>query len=298
MKKFFYLFTIALLGLVTGCETEEPPFFDIEGGGDVVLQFANNDSTKQTVVFSTSCGWIAEPKEGWIKVSPTSGNAGSNQAIQIGVDRNETYGTRRGSVAITPNDINLLPITISVEQLQNNALILSTPTVTLPQSGGSFSVQLKANIDYEYEIKADWIKSVQTRALTDHTLRFEAEENPSLDQRVGEIVIKGGGFTETVTVTQAQTNHISLSTTEFSIESKGGSFLVDVEHNVDYTVKISADWVSQVQTRAVETETLNFAVAENTTYDDRTATITISGGGITETITVTQKQLNAINLST
>ena len=293
MKRLFIVLCTVCCFAVS-CETEEPPFFNIEGDGNLFLEFESNDTSKQTILFSTNCGWSATHSNEWIKVSPSSGNASLRQVVQIGVDVNETNRSRSGSITITPNDVNLLPTVITVTQKQKNALIVSTPTITLPQSGGVFSVQLKANIDYEYEIKADWIRSVQSRALTESTLRFEAETNPNLDKRVGEIIIKGGGFTETVTVTQAQTNHISLSTTEQNFGKEGGSFSVDVEHNVDYTVQISADWISQVQTRAVKTQTLNFAIAENTTYDDRSATITISGSGITETITVTQKQKNGI----
>ena len=298
MKKLFLvLAVVATMLSFTGC-TEAPMLptkIEFAGGSKELSLNFSCQSTTQSVVFSSNYDWTATPSDEWIKVTPESGKAGEKCEIIVSLDTNDTYEKRSGSIVINAQELNVV---LAVSQEQNNAIILSTPTVNLQQAGGAFTVKLKANIDYEYEIKADWIKSVETRALKEYSLRFEAETNPSFDKRVGEIVIKGGGFSETVTITQAQTASITLSTTEQNFDSEGGTFEVEVEHSVDYDVKISADWVTQIESRAVETSTLHFAVAENTTYGERKATITIKGGDITETITVVQTQNNAIILST
>ena len=299
MKKLLLCIIIAIMAIpLLSCSDEEPAppaAIDFVGGqDDYSLNFSHQSST-QSVVFSSNYDWTATPSDEWIKVTPESGKAGEKCEIVVSLDANDTYEKCSGSIVINAKKLNVV---LTVSQEQNNAIILSTPTVNLPQAGGAFTVKLKANIDYEYEIKADWIKSVETRALTEHSLRFEAEANPSYDERKGEIVIKGEGFSETVTVTQAQTAVLTLSTTEQNFDSEGGTFEVEVEHSVDYDVKISDDWVTQIESRAVETSTLHFAVAENTTYGERKATITIKGGDITETITVVQTQNSAIILST
>ena len=298
MKKLFLLIAVVAMALpFVSCLDEPviPTKIEFAGGNeDLSLNFPCQ-GTAQSVVFSSNYDWTATPSDEWIKVSPENGKAGEKCEIAISLDTNDTYEKRSGSIVISAQELNVI---LTVSQEQNNAIILSTPTVNLPQAGGAFTVKLKANIDYEYEIKADWIKKVETRALTEHSLRFEAEANPSFDKRVGEIIIKGDGFSEKVSVTQAQTAFISLSTTEQSFDNMGGTFAVEVEHSVDYDVKISANWVTQIESRAIETSTLRFAVAENTTYGERKATITITGGDVSETITVIQEQNNAIILST
>ena len=299
MKKLLLCIIIAIMAIpLLSCSDEEPAppaAIDFVGGqNDSSLNFSHQSST-QSVVFSSNYDWTATPSDEWIKVTPESGKAGEKCDIVVSLDANDTYEKRSGSIVINAKELNVV---LTVSQEQNNAIILSTPTVNLPQAGGAFTVKLKANINYEYEIKADWIKSVETRALKEYSLRFEAEANPSYDERKGDIVIKGEGFSETITVTQAQTAVISLSTTEQNFDSEGGTFEVEVEHSVDYDVKISDDWVTQIESRAVETTTLHFAVAENTTYGERKATITIKGGDITETIAVVQTQNNSIILST
>ena len=285
MKKLLLL--IAAMVLSSCSKEPTPAAIEFAGGQDDLSLNFSSQSTSQTIVFSSNYDWTATPSDEWINVTPRSGQAGQECNIVVSLDANNTFDKRSGNIIINAQELNVV---LAVSQEQNNAIILSTPTVNLPQSGGQFTVQLKANIDYEYEIKADWIKSVETRALTDHSLRFKAKENPSQEKRVGEIVIKGGGFSETVTVTQAQLNHLSLSTTEQHFGYTGGEFSVEVQHNVDYDVKISDNWITQIESRAVETSTLNFAVVENTTYERRTATITISGGGISETITIVQSE--------
>ena len=296
MRKLLLLIS-AMAMILSSCSKEPTPAATIEFAGgqdDLSLNFSSQSAT-QTIVFSSNYNWTATPSDEWINVTPRSGQAGQECNIVVSLDANNTFDKRSGNIIINAQELNVV---LAVSQEQNNAIILSTPTVNLPQSGGQFTVQLKANIDYEYEIKADWIKSVETRTLTDHSLRFEATENPSQEKRVGEIVIKGGGFSETVTVTQAQITHLTLSTTEQHFGYTGGKFSVEVQHNVDYDVKISDSWITRIESRAVETSTLNFAVAENTTCERRTATITISGGDVAETITVVQAQNNAIILST
>ncbi len=292
MKKLLLLIA-AMAMVLSSCSKEPTPAAAIEFAGgqdDLSLNFSSQSAT-QTIVFSSNYDWTATPSDEWINVTPRSGQAGQECNIVVSLDANNTFEKRSGNIIINAQELNVV---LAVSQAQNNAIILSTPTVNLPQSGGQFTVQLKANIDYECEIKADWIKSVETRALTDHSLRFEAKENPSQEKRVGEIVIKGGGFSETVTVTQAQLNHLSLSTTEQHFDYTGGEFSVEVQHNVDYDVKISDSWITRIESRTMETSTLNFVVAENTLYKERTATITISGGGISETITIAQDGFHTI----
>lgn len=89
---------------------------------------------------------------------------------------------------------------------------------------------------------------------------------------------------------------LSVGSNEFSVDASGGSVNVSVSTNVDLTVRISAGWVTQAGSPSGGSGTYGFTVARNDTYDARTATITFSNGeaGVSETITVTQAQQDAI----
>ena len=62
---------------------------------------------------------------------------------------------------------------------------------------------------------------------------------------------------------------------------------------------IGAEWITQVETKGLETDYLTFEVAENKEYDNREAIITFSSadGTITQELKVCQSQANAIIIS-
>ena len=89
---------------------------------------------------------------------------------------------------------------------------------------------------------------------------------------------------------------LSVSQNDYSVESGGGSVNVNVSTNVDLTVRISDGWITQAGGPSSGSGTYSFTVAHNDGYDARTATITFSNGeqGLSETVTVTQAQQDAI----
>ena len=288
------LLLVAVAVVFTGCESagidgSQLPSIEIIGGEELSsLDFPSNGMSTKTITFSSNYDWSAKGSDEWIKVSPESGVAGEECQVEVSLEANDTYDLRNGNITLT---IDKYSVDIAVTQQPKNGLTLSNSEIKLPQSGGAFDVTVLANVDFEYEIKANWIKAVTTRALTENKVRFEAEANSATDPRTGEIVFKGEGLSATLIVTQSQTNIITLSTSTIEMNGSGGEFAVDVSSNIDYKVAIESgcDWIQQLTTRAVTTSTLNFSVAKNETDTPRSATITVSGEGIKEIITVTQE---------
>ena len=98
-------------------------------------------------------------------------------------------------------------------------------------------------------------------------------------------------ITQTITITQAQRDAIVLAKSEYEMEQDGGALDFDIQTNVEVSVTISKDaqsWITQVQTRGLETRTLFFDIAAYEGDDMREGTITITGGGATQTVTVRQ----------
>ena len=92
------------------------------------------------------------------------------------------------------------------------------------------------------------------------------------------------------------TAELSVSQNEYTVQASGGSVNVSVSSNVDLTVRISAGWITQAGGPSSGGGTYSFNVAHNDGYDARTATITFSNGeqGVSETVTITQSQQDAI----
>ncbi len=118
------------------------------------------------------------------------------------------------------------------------------------------------------------------------------DKNETYDSRSGKITIfvQGTGFD--INVTQAQKNALILSDTTIEIAQEGGSFEIEVQHNIDYTVSIEegCDWIQQATSRALTSSKINFVASENDSNSSRSAVITVSGGNITESVTVSQNR--------
>ena len=84
---------------------------------------------------------------------------------------------------------------------------------------------------------------------------------------------------------------MSVSDEAFDALKAGGLFEVTIKTNLDYEVNIPTEaqsWISVVESRAVRTDVVAFQLAENTTGEVRTATVTIEGEGFTKSIAFVQ----------
>ena len=67
-----------------------------------------------------------------------------------------------------------------------------------------------------------------------------------------------------------------------------GEYSVDVTSNVSWNCFYDADWIYLPYATGIGNDELTIVLTENDTGENRSATITIVGGGISETIVVTQ----------
>ena len=219
--------------------------------------------------------------------------------LSFAVMPNHTYGAREARIEIYDRSGGVSE-TVTVYQVQNDALMLAKDSYTFDNSGGRFSVEVQHNVPVEVEIpdSCSWISRIQTKALQTSVMDFAVAANEAYDSRSGIVIFHGSDLSDTVKVYQAQENAIILSDDYVEVPAGGTNFTLQVNSNVDFSVAITegSDWLRQVRTRSLSTHTLVFAASENSTYDERTGIILISDreSGLRETVTVRQKQKNAI----
>ena len=253
------------------------------------------------VSFTTTSDWTASlvntRAESWITVSPTSGPKGEHE-ITITTVANESYDERNATIVLKCGTVSK---NIVVSQKQKDALTVTSSKYEVDSKGGNINIEVKANIDFEVEVKADWIKQQegQTRALTTSNLTFAVDPNETGDKREGEIVIKSGELSETVKVYQAMGKFITLTKKDFTIPEEGGSVDIEVKSTLEYGVRMlsEADWIEEAVTRAVSTHTHHYTVAPNETYDSREAKIVfydLNDETIADTVSIFQMYKGAI----
>ena len=239
---------------------------------------------------------IDDDSSAWIKQGGTK--ALTTDRVTFSIAANTSYDNREGKIVFKQLDGNLTE-TVSIRQSQTNGLFITTPTYDLSNETHALSVEVKANVEFDITSQADWIKLVGTKALTPSTVTLTIEANESYDNRTGTVLVKqtNGDLSGIITINQKQTDYLTVTPTSFSVSSQTQTVEVEVKDNVSYSVVIPDDaksWISafsNTQTKALKDDKITLSIAQNTTYDDREASVTIkqTDGPLTETVNIKQE---------
>lgn len=165
-------------------------------------------ANEQTLTFTTNADWTISVAptnggEAWCTASPTKGSAG-NQIVKIAVTENSTYDDRSVTITLRAgNESKSLVVT----QKQKDAILLTSDKFEIEQKGGTFTVEVKANVNYTTTIGEtckDWItEGSNTRALSTTTKTYSVATNEDSEKREGTITFTDGTLSETVHIYQA-----------------------------------------------------------------------------------------------
>ena len=168
-------------------------------------------------------------------------------------------------------------------------------TPSFSDDGGASTVSFTVNASWSakvVEAAATWCTvSPASGASGSHTITINCTKNDTPDSRSATVQLTAGTVTKTIKVSQKQKNALTITSNRFEIPAEGGSVDIEAKANVElsYTIAESAKgWISYVETKALKTSHLVFKVAANEGTAAREAKITVSGGGISEEITVVQ----------
>lgn len=160
-------------------------------------------------------------------------------------------------------------------------IIFSPSSISVPVEGGTFEVIVTSNVEYVVNISGSWI--TQTESTDASVLNFVAVANENSGARTSTISLEYDDLSYEIVVTQ-QSPYIILSQSSADVSLEGETFNIEVSSNVDYTVTISDSWITQP-----DKSLLSFVAAANETTSARTATITLSWGGLSSILTISQE---------
>ena len=311
MKNILHILLLAMIAFCWSCsgggedvptptptpKPEEKPKIEVTTTAPVLAQGGESG----TVTFTSTDSWTIDVTEGraatWCSVTPTSGNKGTN-TLTITTTANDTYDERNAKVTIKAGATTQ---SFVVTQKQKDGLIVTSNKVEVGAEGGDITIEVKANVKFEYEIEEaaqSWIVSSNSRALTASTIKFKVSENEDISKREGKITIRSGELSETVTVYQEGSKPtIVLTQNEYTIASEGESIKVELKSNVNYDILMpNVDWIKESSSRAMSVSTHYFEVASNEEYDFRSAEILFVNkeNGVFDMVTINQLQKDAI----
>ncbi len=249
---------------------------------------------KSNVDYSIS---IPSSASDWIKLLETK--AIRTDKIYFEIEENTTYDNRSAQIFIKDKNSSLCD-TLYINQLQQNALILSQKQYEVLAGGERISIEVQSNIDYEIIIPKtvqEWIEQMpQSKALTESMINLEIKPNTTYDVRSAQVFIKdkNSSLCDTLYINQLQQNALILSQKQYEVLAGGERISIEVQSNIDYEIiipKTVQEWIEQMpQSKALTESMINLEIKPNTTYDVRSAQIFIKdkNSTLSDTVQVTQ----------
>ena len=305
MKKLFLLF--ALVGLfATSCEMNEVPpvkqvHFELSHNN---ISINAGGGTASVTVFSNDY-WEIEGTSDWCSPSVRSGGA-NEDGTTVNFVAKESYAPREATFYFLCGEMRL---ELKVSQEQKDVIFADeNDKFSIPAKGGVALIEYQTNVECEVIIPneaQDWISLTSTRALREESIGLDIAPNESYDPRSATIMVVAVGdntLCAKYIINQAQTDVILAGEdNKFAVPSDGADVSIDFETNVKYKVNIPSNansWITLVDaTRGIAPRSITLRVAKNTTYEKRSAVISITKDGATKPVveyTIEQAQNDGI----
>lgn len=242
----------------------------------------------------------------WLTLAPEAKTRGlDSTAFTLVAAGNTSYKSRTALVTVT-NKQEGLSGTVTVYQPFKTVFSVDSTAFEMPMDAGTLTINVASNIPYDVVIPdgCNWITSSLTSHLspltTDTTaVIFSVKENKGYKDRSAVITLRNekAGVNVAVNVSQPFTPVFNPDQKTFDVPMEGGTVTVNMESNVSYEVVIpdGCDWItlpdaSRPGTRGTTTSAVVLKVAENNSYKDRSAVVTIQNkeAGVSQPVTINQ----------
>jgi hypothetical protein len=210
----------------------------------------------------------------------------------ISVSYEENTSTSSRSAMITAfASAGSLTETVTVIQDGAEPFISLYPTGNqVGSSAGSISFSVTTNVDWTVTDDASWVNATKSNS---GLVIATYDENPSGENvRQAQISVTGtGGVSQVYSLLQENAQpYFNITPNEMEFGSASGSVTFSVSANVDWSVTDDGPWLTTSKTNGT---TITVSYDQNTSTSSRKAYVTASGGGVSETVTVTQEGATA-----
>ena len=248
------------------------------------LDFAS-DAGQNTFTISSNATWTTILEAAWFSVSPASGS--NSATLTVSVLPNTTTNPRRGEIVVTGGGFTR---TIIVSQhAAEPVLTISQSSLSFSSGAGNAIINLVSNVSWTITDNAEWITLSATSGTNNATLAVSVTANPLATQRSGLISITGGGLTRSLSVIQAASAiSLTVSPSDLTFGAGAGSTNIHLSANVPWSASDDAVWISLSPTSGTKDTTVVVTVTANPSTSSRSGIVTLTGGGITRTVAVSQ----------
>ena len=231
-----------------------------------------NIASKYEIEIESEVAWTSSVSDSWISVNPSNGGVGKT-TVSIEVTPNTSISNRTGYVAIKTGSAERIQIAI----YQKGIYIESIESLTFKSIVESKTLSIQSNTDWVIIGKPNWLSVSKEAGTGNDNITVTSIENPNTTSRSGEIIIGQPGLSVEckVSITQlGKTLSTNVSLLEFSDKASQQNF--NIASDANWTSYKSVDWFTHSPISGYGDATINVAVEENTSSEERTGTINYS----------------------
>ena len=280
---------VATITITEGSISREVTVTQTAGAAVLTVTPSNRDvansSGSTTFSITSNTSWNITDNATWLTLSTASGSG--DATLTASYSANPTIVQRVATITITDGSISR---EVTVTQAAGAAVLTATPSNRdVANNSGSTTFSITSNTSWNITDNATWLTLSTASGSGDATLTASYSANPTTVQRVAIITITDGAISREVTVTQAQTNQLDITPTNQLVLNTSGSTTFEITSNVNWTVSDNVNWLSVSPTVTSGNKTLTATYTGNPSTTQRIGIISITGGGISKNVTVTQE---------
>jgi mannan endo-1,4-beta-mannosidase len=229
-----------------------------------------------------------------------SGNGGGGTGLDMTVNFDPAQLTTWGNRIVNgTNGIRATSVLATIFGTPTNNLMVAPTSLSFASGASSSAVTVTANVSWTVTDNQSWLTASPASGTNNGSFAIGATVNTGTTARSGTVTVTGGGLTRTIAVTQAapSSSNLTVSTTAVSLSSAASSATFAITSNVGWTVADNQSWLSISVPSGNNNATVAIMATANTQAASRSGTVTVTGGGITRTIAVTQAGTTASTLN-
>lgn len=249
-------------------------------GGEVRVQLRSN--VDYEVIMPENTDWVEQIQ--------------SDKADELIFNVKPNDRTEDREAEITVKDKNSdLSQTFTIKQIVGS-IILEDSYFEVDAKGGSIEVNLSTDIDFKVIIpeNIDWVTRIETKSLEKRIFNLNVLPNSQTEEREAEITVKdvNSDVAQTLTIKQ-KVGQIIVEQNEFEVQFKGETITIPYRSDIECNVIIpesAQSWIGVVETKSMESHSVQLSIALNEEKNERIATITIQdvNSPISQDIKITQ----------
>ena len=190
----------------------------------------------------------------------------------------------------------------TADDLSRATISITPDAIPAGPDGTTTQVTVTSSGDWRLAGVCDWVHPSAESGKSGDVVTFTIDPNTSEESREAAFKFFTGSAVAPLKIISEAGNTLTLLSEEsMTIEALSADIQVKLHTNIpELDVAFSdggGEWVTYVgRNDAFGNTVLNFTVAKNPDYDDRSTVITVSGMGQSVDIPLTQRQIDAINM--